>query len=100
MPNLAVPSEEIISILQTLCQVQFFCESQFILLKNSKTIVYVITGRERRFMEEWFSGMNVGLSCEHGSFFRPYAHPGGTEYVDFVFNGQRKRSSGLTAQVN
>lgn len=63
MPNLAVPSEEIISILQTLCQ-------------NSKTIVYVITGRERRFMEEWFSGMNVGLSCEHGSFFRPYAHPG------------------------
>jgi len=59
MRHLAVPSEEIIGLLGTLCH-------------NNKNITYVVTGRERKFMEEWFSTVPVGLSCEHGNFFRPF----------------------------
>eukprot|EP01114_Cavostelium_apophysatum_P012724 TRINITY_DN2911_c0_g1_i2.p1 TRINITY_DN2911_c0_g1~~TRINITY_DN2911_c0_g1_i2.p1 ORF type:complete len:739 (+),score=199.31 TRINITY_DN2911_c0_g1_i2:157-2373(+) len=59
MPSMAVPTEEVLSLLSTLAQ-------------NQKNVTYVITGRERRIMDEWLGGITAGLSCEHGSFFRPF----------------------------
>jgi len=71
MPNLAVPSEEILSLAWTLTQ-------------NPKTFTYVITGRERRFMEESFSGIKIGLSCEHGCFFKPFKHNENTQWLNIT----------------
>jgi len=59
VPSLAIPTEELVSVLTSLGQ-------------NPKNVTYVITGRERRVMDEWLGGIPIGMSCEHGSFFRPF----------------------------
>jgi len=59
VPSLAVPSEELLSVLTTLAQ-------------NKNNLTFIITGRERHVMDEWLSGVPVGMSCEHGSFFRQF----------------------------
>jgi trehalose 6-phosphate synthase/phosphatase len=60
---MAIPSEELLSVLTTLGQ-------------NPSNIPYVISGRDRKFMDEWLSNVPVGLSCEHGSFFKPFVREG------------------------
>ncbi|GJJ70356.1 trehalose 6-phosphate synthase/phosphatase [Entomortierella parvispora] len=36
------------------------------------TFVYILSGRDRVHLDSWFAGCNVGLSAEHGCF---YKHP-------------------------
>jgi trehalose-6-phosphatase len=31
---------------------------------------YVVSGRDRVVLEKWMGDLDVGLCCEHGSFFR------------------------------
>jgi hypothetical protein len=64
MPHLARPSEEILKILKALGS-------------DKKNIVYVVSGRDRKFLEEYLSEIPIGLSGEHGSFLRPCPKPGG-----------------------
>lgn len=53
------PSANVLSILNALSQ-----------LPN--TFVYIISRRSRAHLEKWFAECNVGLSAEHGCFFK---HP-------------------------
>ncbi|KAL6072926.1 alpha,alpha-trehalose-phosphate synthase (UDP-forming), variant 2 [Balamuthia mandrillaris] len=64
----AVPSPRLVEALRRLCD-------------DPKNIVYVISGRDRDFLQQWLGYLPIGLSCEHGLFFRPYG-------------GGRRRGSG------
>eukprot|EP01132_Coremiostelium_polycephalum_P002771 gene2771-3445_t len=57
-PNLAIPSKQLIESLLALC-------------KDPRNDIYVISGRDRVSLENWLGQIPVGLSCEHGGFFRP-----------------------------
>lgn len=39
--------------------------------KPKRNQVYIITGRDRLFMESFLGYLRVGMACEHGVFFRP-----------------------------
>mgnify|MGYP001084981667 CR=1 FL=1 len=43
------------------------------LTADKRNQVYIISGRGREFLEQCMAGLPVGLSCEHGLFFRHYA---------------------------
>lgn len=58
-PDMAQPSKESIHIIEQLC-------------KDSKNIVYIVSGRDRNDLEEWVGHLPIGLSAEHGCFIR---HP-------------------------
>lgn len=55
----AMPSERLVESLERLCQ-------------DPKNQVYVISGRDRQFLQQYLGHLPIGLSCEHGLFFRPY----------------------------
>lgn len=55
----AKPSAHILDMLRTLAA-------------KKDTYVYVLSGRSRMHLERWFEGTGVGLSAEHGCF---YKHP-------------------------
>jgi trehalose-phosphatase len=57
----ATPSNRLLRILDSLC-------------RDERNHVVIISGRERTFLEPLFGNLPVGLSCEHGVFFRPYGH--------------------------
>lgn len=58
-PEQAVPTKELLRTLQTLSS-------------NPKNTVYIVSGRGREFFKEiGLTDLNVGFSCEHGSFIRP-----------------------------
>jgi trehalose 6-phosphate synthase/phosphatase len=42
------------------------------LTADKRNQVYIISGRGREFLEQCMAGLPVGLSCEHGLFFRHY----------------------------
>lgn len=56
-PELAVPSKELLGHLSRLCSRQ-------------GTLVYIISGRDGPSLEGFVGDLAVGLSCEHGRFFR------------------------------
>jgi len=56
-PHLAVPSKRVIEILRKLSE-------------NPKNKIYVISGRERKFMESCLGFLRIGFSCEHGCLYR------------------------------
>ena len=66
MPHLATPSSETLNLLSALAA-------------DPKNRVYVISGRDRKFLEEWLGTIPIGLSGEHGSFVRPYPKDPGKE---------------------
>lgn len=57
LPKLANPSAEVVNILTKLS-------------KNPRNKVYIISGRDTVSLETWLGHLDVGLSCEHGAFFR------------------------------
>eukprot|EP01087_Luapelamoeba_hula_P021280 TRINITY_DN7408_c0_g1_i1.p1 TRINITY_DN7408_c0_g1~~TRINITY_DN7408_c0_g1_i1.p1 ORF type:complete len:827 (+),score=109.44 TRINITY_DN7408_c0_g1_i1:94-2574(+) len=58
-PADAVPSPALLQALQQLTS-------------DPKNIVYIISGRDREFLRTHMQSLPVGLSCEHGVFFRHY----------------------------
>jgi trehalose-phosphatase len=58
-PANATPSPSLVSVLRQLCS-------------DERNQVYVISGRDREFLQHWLGFLPIGLSCEHGLFFRPY----------------------------
>ena len=57
-PEAAIPSDRIIRTLKTLAS-------------NPKNNVWIISGRDQKFLDEWMGHISsLGLSAEHGSFVR------------------------------
>ena len=57
-PQAAIPSDRIIRTIKSLA-------------KDKKNSVWIISGRDQAFLEEWMSHISeLGLSAEHGSFIR------------------------------
>ncbi|KAG0038175.1 Trehalose-6-P synthase/phosphatase complex synthase subunit [Podila clonocystis] len=61
IPEFANPASHIIHNLQALAA-------------QPNTYVYILSGRGRKHLDTWFGGCDVGLSAEHGCF---YKHPAG-----------------------
>src|SRR5690606_25415451 len=59
-PDLAIPSVRMLRLLARLASLPGFQ-------------VAIITGRSRRFCDEYFSNLPVSLAAEHGAFIRPSA---------------------------
>ncbi|KAI8870678.1 hypothetical protein GQ42DRAFT_121901, partial [Ramicandelaber brevisporus] len=59
IPELGRPDTTIIDVLRKLTSLP-------------DTFVYILSGRRRSVLEEWFSGVDIGLVAEHGCFHR---HP-------------------------
>lgn len=56
-PELAVPDKDLIELLMQLSS-----------LPN--ILVFVISGRKRNFLDQWFKDLPIGLIAEHGAFIR------------------------------
>ena len=63
LPQEATPAQEVIELLKTLA-------------KDEKNNIYIVSGRDRKFLEEFFVGLRVGLAAEHGNFVRKVPKPG------------------------
>jgi len=61
LPSQALPDLEIVNLLKSLCS-------------DQRNIVYLISGRDKRFLEKHLGDLPIGISCEHGAFFRSYNH--------------------------
>lgn len=59
LPEFAQPPPLVLDTLKRLCSLP-------------KTLVYIISGRDRNNLDKWFKDTGVGLSAEHGCFYR---HP-------------------------
>ncbi|KAI9357608.1 glycosyltransferase family 20-domain-containing protein [Zopfochytrium polystomum] len=59
VPEYANPSKSIIDFLKQLTE-------------KPDVFVYILSGRSRTHLEQWFGNVSVGLSAEHGCFYR---HP-------------------------
>ncbi|CAM9645716.1 unnamed protein product, partial [Chrysoparadoxa australica] len=57
LPQLAGPPPFVTSLLNNLCN-------------DPKNSVFIISGRERRFMDTWLGKLNVGLAAEYGFYYR------------------------------
>ena len=55
VPELAIPDSQTMQRLKEL-------------VENPKNIVVIISGRDKNFLEEWFSALNIHLIAEHGAF--------------------------------
>ncbi|KFH65384.1 alpha,alpha-trehalose-phosphate synthase (UDP-forming) [Podila verticillata NRRL 6337] len=68
-PSAAVPQEHMLKALTTLAN-------------DPANIVWVISGRDQKVLEEWLGGVeNLGFSAEHGSFMR---QPGSKKWVNLT----------------
>ncbi len=56
-PEKAKPNDEIYELIQTLSE-------------NPKNEVVLISGRDKKTLEDWFGQLNVGLSAEHGVWIK------------------------------
>ncbi|CAG8630506.1 7182_t:CDS:2, partial [Diversispora eburnea] len=59
LPELANPSTNVLSVLKNL-------------QSKPNVFIYILSGRERVHLDKWFESVEVGLSAEHGCF---YKHP-------------------------
>jgi len=57
-PEDAAPTQELKDILKTLAA-------------DPKNRLYIISGRDRKTLEQWLGDLRVGMSAEHGCFVRP-----------------------------
>jgi trehalose 6-phosphate synthase/phosphatase len=57
-PEDAKPSEELLKLLKSLSS-------------DKNNSIYIISGRDRKCLEEWVGNLHIGLSAEHGAFLRP-----------------------------
>jgi trehalose 6-phosphate synthase/phosphatase len=68
-PQSAIPSDKVIRSLKTLAS-------------DPDNAVWIISGRDQAFLEEWMGHIGeLGLSAEHGSFIR---YPGKDEWIDMT----------------
>ncbi|KAF9104361.1 threalose-6-phosphate phosphatase [Mortierella sp. GBA35] len=68
-PGAAVPQEHMLKALTALCA-------------DPKNIVWVISGRDQKVLEDWLGHIpNLGFSAEHGSFMR---QPGGQKWINLT----------------
>ncbi|KAF8942243.1 threalose-6-phosphate phosphatase [Haplosporangium gracile] len=68
-PGAAVPQEHMLKALTAMCA-------------DPKNIVWVISGRDQKVLEEWLGHIpNLGFSAEHGSFMR---QPGSQKWVNLT----------------
>jgi trehalose 6-phosphate synthase/phosphatase len=66
-PKSAIPSDRVLRSLKTLAA-------------DPKNAVWIISGRDQAFLEEWMGHVSdLGLSAEHGSFIR---HPSSDDWID------------------
>ena len=56
-PEAATPSVEVLNLLKTLAE------------KNNTRLV-IVSGRDKEFLEKWFSKLNITLFAEHGHFHK------------------------------
>lgn len=57
-PEDAKPSAELLKLLKTLSE-------------DSRNSIYIISGRDRKFLKEELGSVSIALSAEHGAFLRP-----------------------------
>jgi len=57
LPFLATPSTKILKILETLSQ-------------DPRNTIYILSGRDRTTLSQWFGSLKLGLVAEHGFFMR------------------------------
>jgi trehalose 6-phosphate synthase/phosphatase len=57
LPNKATPGQFLMEILRALCD-------------DPGNSVVIISGRERKFLDYWFSNLNIGLAAEHGAWIK------------------------------
>ena len=63
--NKHTPSEKLINILKNLCN-------------NPKNYVYIITGKPKKFLTEWFKDVeNLGFGSEYGYYYKEAQNPKG-----------------------
>jgi trehalose 6-phosphate synthase/phosphatase len=74
-PDLAGPDRELESLLAALS-------------RNAKNHVYLISGRDKRTLERWLGGLDVGLLAEHGTWAR--ARGGGWRLLKPVTSGWKE----------
>jgi len=70
-PEDATPSEELLKLLSTLSD-------------DPRNSIYIISGRDRKFLKEELGKVQIGLSAEHGAFLRPTDHAKVDEWTDTI----------------
>jgi len=60
-PEDATPSKELIKLLHSLSA-------------DPHNNIYIISGRDRKFLQNWIGELHVGMSAEHGCFLKPIDH--------------------------
>ncbi|KAJ3392965.1 Trehalose-6-P synthase/phosphatase complex synthase subunit [Entophlyctis sp. JEL0112] len=70
LPELANPSGHVREIIRKLS-------------KLPNTLVYIFSGRSRACLDSWFGDINVGLSAEHGCFYR---HPPAAKFNEALLD--------------
>jgi len=59
-----------------------------VLSKMDNVYVYIISGRSRKYLDQWFAETNVGLGAEHGCFYRhPKSWNERKRYSDSIISG-------------
>ena len=57
-PDKAMPDEQLLNLLRALS-------------KSPRNEVVIISGRDKKTLQEWFGDLNLALVAEHGAWFRP-----------------------------
>eukprot|EP01117_Protostelium_nocturnum_P008256 TRINITY_DN2948_c0_g1_i2.p1 TRINITY_DN2948_c0_g1~~TRINITY_DN2948_c0_g1_i2.p1 ORF type:complete len:471 (+),score=170.10 TRINITY_DN2948_c0_g1_i2:616-2028(+) len=70
-PEQAAPTAQLLALLTKLAE-------------KDNTFIYVISGRDRTSLGDWLGHLNIGMSCEHGLFFRPFQRGSIAEWQDII----------------
>lgn len=81
LPEFAKPSRQVLSLLSRLCAFP-------------DVYVYILSGRPREQLDRWFGNIDVGLSAEHGCFYRHPKKVYGDDYIE------RLRGVGAPTGIN
>lgn len=74
-PEDATPSVELIKLLSSLSA-------------DPHNSIYLISGRDRKFLQSWLGDLHVGLSAEHGAFLKLIDQNDGAEWHDVILGKQ------------
>jgi len=70
-PEDATPSRELMKLLSSLSA-------------DPHNNIYIISGRDRKFLQNWVGELPIGLSAEHGAFLKPIEQSNGAEWHDVI----------------
>jgi len=70
-PEDATPSRELMKLLASLSA-------------DPHNNIYIISGRDRKFLQNWVGELPIGLSAEHGAFLKPIEQKNGAEWEDVI----------------